>query len=154
LKIEKRLEELNIRLPKKVLTIANYEPFSKTGNLVFISGQGPIIDGENKYPGKLGRELTKEQGYKSARISGLNVLAALKAAVGDLDKITRIVSIKGFVNSTEDFYDQAYVINGVSDLVKEVFQQKGNHSRCAVSVISLLMNVSIELELIAEFKND
>ena len=121
LKVEKKMAELNIELPSPPAPIASYVPYTKVGDLIYVSGQGPGLNGKNKYFGKVGRDLTKEQGYEAARRCCLNVLAHLKEAAGDLDRIERIVSLHGYVNSTEEFSEQPFVINGASDLLVAVF---------------------------------
>jgi len=150
--IENRLKELNIQLPAVPKPVASYVPFVKTGSLVFISGVGPIINGEKKYPGKIGKDLSKEEGYEAARLAILNSLAILEDAAGGLDNVARIVSLQGFVNSTDDFHEQPFVINGASDLLVQVFGEKGKHSRFALSSNSLPMNICVEIILVAEVK--
>ena len=149
--IDRRLAELGITLPQAAKPVANYVPWVRTGNLVFISGQGPIADGVVAYPGCLGANVTLEDGIKSARLCALNVLAQLKDACGgDLDRVKRVVKLLGFVNSTADFKDHPKVINGASDLMVEVFGDKGRHARSAVASPSLPMGISTEVEAIIE----
>jgi enamine deaminase RidA (YjgF/YER057c/UK114 family) len=149
--IDKRLVELGISLPEAAKPVANYVPWVRTGNLVFISGQGPIEGGKVLYPGTLGKDVSLEDGAKSARLCAINVLAQIKDAVGgDLDKVKRVVKLLGFVNATADFKDHPKVINGASDLMVEVFGDKGRHARSAVASPSLPMGISTEVEAIVE----
>jgi len=149
--IDKRLAELGINLPEAAKPLANYVPWVRTGNLVFISGQGPIEGGKVLYPGALGKDVSLEDGAKSARLCAINVLAQIKDAVGgDLDKVKRVVKLLGFVNATADFKDHPKVINGASDLMVEVFGDKGRHARSAVASPSLPMGISTEVEAIVE----
>ena len=149
--IDKRLAELGINLPEAAKPLANYVPWVRTGNLVFISGQGPIEGGKVLYPGTLGKDVSLENGAKSARLCAINVLAQIKDAVGgDLDKVKRVVKLLGFVNATADFKDHPKVINGASDLMVEVFGDKGRHARSAVASPSLPMGISTEVEAIVE----
>ncbi|MDR0290587.1 MAG: RidA family protein [Treponema sp.] len=150
MKIENRLKELNIELPEAPMPVAAYVPCKKTGNLVFVSGQGPSINGKETRLGKLGSELTVEQGYQAARGCALNLLAQLKKFLGDLDCVKNIVHIKGFVASDANFYAHPQVVNGVSDLMVEVFGEAGRHTRCALGANVLPGNIPVEVELIAE----
>lgn len=149
--IEKKLEELGIELFLDIKPIGNYVPFVQTGNLIYLSGQGPSIKGKYVgYTGKVGRDISKEKAKEAARITAVNLISILKNAVGDLDRIKKIVSVHGYVNSTTDFIEQPYVIDGASELFVEVFGDKGKHARCAVSAPSLPLNICVEIELIAE----
>ncbi len=149
--IDIRLKELGIELPAAAKPIANYVPWVRAGNLVFISGQGPITDGQVSYPGTLGKSLSLEEGIRSARLCGINVIAQLKEACGgDLDRVRRIVKLVGFVNATADFKDHPKVINGASDLMVDVFGDKGRHARSAVASPSLPLGISTEVEAIVE----
>jgi len=149
--IDKRLAELGITLPVAAKPVANYVPWVRTGNLVFISGQGPVEDGKVLYPGCLGVDVSLEDGIKSARLSGINVLAQLKdACSGDLDRVKRVVKLLGFVNASPSFRDHPKIINGASDLMVEVFGDKGRHARSAVAAPSLPMGISTEVEAIIE----
>lgn len=149
--IDKRLAELGITLPVAAKPVANYVPWVRTGNLVFISGQGPVEDGKVVYPGCLGADVSLEEGAKSARLCGINVLAQLKDACGgDLDRVKRVVKLVGFVNAHPSFKDHPKVINGASDLMVEVFGDKGRHARSAVASPSLPMGISTEVEAIIE----
>ena len=131
--------------------MANYVAYVQSGNLVFVSGQVTLEGGAFKYQGKLGAEISLEDGVAAARLCAINIIAQLKAACGgDLDRVQRIVRLGGFVNSTPDFADQPKVINGASDLMVEVFGDKGRHSRAAVSAGSLPLNVAVEIDAVAE----
>lgn len=140
---ETRLKELGIELPTPSSPVANYVKFVRTGNLLFLSGHGP----DDSIPrGKLGAELTIEQGYAAARNVGISMIATLKMALGDLDKVKRCVKILGMVNSTPDFGDQPKVMNGCSDLMVEVFGDAGRHSRSAVGFVALPGQIPVEIE--------
>jgi enamine deaminase RidA (YjgF/YER057c/UK114 family) len=148
--IEKKLKELGISLPASPKPIANYVPAVRAGNLLFVSGHGPYNDGKSILSGKLGKELTVEEGYKTARNVALNCLASIQAALGDLNKVKRVVKLLGMVNCTEDFKDQPKVINGASDLLVEVFGDAGRHARSAVGMQSLPNGIPVEIEMILE----
>lgn len=147
--IENRLTELGITLPEAPAPAANYVPFMQTGNLVFISGQISADEG-GLITGRLGDGMSVEEGAAAARRCGLALIAQLKAAVGDLDRVTRVVKLTGFVNSTPDFTDQPKVVNGCSDLMVEIFGDAGRHSRAAVSAAALPLGVAVEIEAIFE----
>lgn len=147
---EKKLKELGITLPETPKPIANYVPAVRAGNLLFVSGHGPFNDGKTMISGKLGKELTIEQGYQTARNVALNCLASVKAMIGDLDRVRRVVKLLGMVNCTEDFKDQPKVINGASDLLVEVFGDTGKHARSAVGMQSLPNGIPVEIEMILE----
>jgi len=148
--IEKRLKDLGITLPEPPKPVANYLPALRTGNLLFVSGHGPYDDGKTVMAGKVGKDLTTEGGYRTARSVGLNCLASIKAALGDLDKVKRVVKLLGMVNCTEDFKDQPKVVNGASDLLVEVFGEAGRHARSAVGMQSLPNGIPVEIEMILE----
>jgi enamine deaminase RidA (YjgF/YER057c/UK114 family) len=151
--VEERLKELGIELPPVSPPVANYVNAVRTGNLVFMAGKGPLrLDGTN-ITGKVGSDLTVEEGYEAARLTGINLLAALKEEVGDLDKMVRIVKVLGMVNGTPDFTDHPKVINGFSDLMVEVFGEKGKHARAAVGMGSLPGNIAVEIEIIVEVRD-
>lgn len=151
--IEAQLREREITLPRPSAPAANYVPYVKVGSLVFISGQLPILNGELKYLGKIGRDLTVENGQQAARLCALNILAQLKQACGgELNRVERCVRLGGFVNSTDDFKDHSLVINGASHLILEVFEDKGHHGRAAIGVNSLPLGVAVEVEAIFEVK--
>ena len=152
--VEDRLKELGLELPSPPRPIANYVPAVQTGSLVFVSGHGPRRDGTNAYTGKVGRELTTQQGYEAARLVMLNCLASLKSVIGDLDRVQRVVKLLGMVNCTEDFREQPQVINGASDLLVELFGERGRHARSAVGMQSLPGgpdgSIAVEIEMIVE----
>jgi enamine deaminase RidA (YjgF/YER057c/UK114 family) len=151
--INKRLAELGIVLPKPAQPVATYVPWVRTGNLVYISGQGAVRDGKIEYTGKVGETLSVEDAIASARLTAINVIAHLRDACGgDLDRVKRIVKLLGFVNCTPTFGEQPKVINGASDLMVEVFGEKGRHARSAVGAPSLPFNLSVEVEAIAEIE--
>ena len=150
MEIEKRLEELGIALPNAPAPLANYVTVRRSGNLLFMSGAGPFENGKPIITGKLGRELDTEQGYKAARLAGLNLIAQLKNTLGDLDRIRQLVKMLAFVASTPDFTAQPAVINGASDLFVEVFGDAGKHARSAVAIPVLPMDIAVEIELIVE----
>ncbi|QIK77234.1 RidA family protein [Nocardioides piscis] len=147
---EARLAELGITVPEVVPPLAAYQPTARSGNLVFTAGQLPARDGEMIAVGKVGGAVTEEQAYDCARQSALNALAAIKAEIGSLDDITRIVKAVVFVASTTDFTNQAKVANGASELLGEVFGDRGVHARSAVGVAVLPLDVPVEVELVVE----
>ncbi|MGH6960705.1 MAG: RidA family protein [Dongiaceae bacterium] len=148
--IDKRLAELKLELPKAAIPVANYVPVVVTGSLAFVSGQVTVWNGEFQYKGRLGAEYSVEDGQKAARMCALNVIAQLKHALGDLDRIKRCVKLVVFVNSADGFSDQPKVANGASDLMVEVFGDAGKHTRSAVGVNVLPLNVAVEVEGIFE----
>jgi enamine deaminase RidA (YjgF/YER057c/UK114 family) len=151
--IEQRLSDLGIALPVPAKPVANYVGWARTGNLVFTAGQVTLKDGKFEYIGKLGKEFTVEEGYKAARLCAVNIISQLRDACdGDLMRVKRIVKLVGFVNGVPDFADQPKVINGASDLMVEVFADKGKHARSAVGAGSLPLNVAVEVEAIAEIE--
>lgn len=149
--VDKRLAERGIELPEPSKPGANYVPFLRSGNLVFMTGQLSQWNGEQRFIGKLGREFSIEQGQHAAKLCALNVIAHLRSALdGDLDRMRRCLRIGGFVNSTPDFHGQSQVINGASDLFVEVFGEAGRHTRMAVGVAALPYDVAVEVEAIFE----
>lgn len=150
---EAKLKELGIELNTPSAPVANYVNAVRTGNLIFLSGKGPKkADGEY-ISGKVGTDLTIEQGYEAARITGINQLSVLKAELGNLNKVKRIIKVKGMVNAASDFTDQPKVINGYSDLMVAVFGDKGKHARAAVGMGSLPSNIAVEIEMIVEVQD-
>lgn len=147
---EQKLKELGIILPESPKPLANYVRAVRTGNLLFVSGHGPYNDGKTLISGKLGREVTIEEGYKTARNVALNCLASIRAALGSLDKVKRVVKLLGMVNCAEDFKDQPKVINGASDLLVEIFGEAGRHARSAVGMQALPNQIPVEIEMILE----
>lgn len=150
--IEKRLKELSIDLPNAAAPVANYMPFSVTGNSVYTAGQVSRWNGEFLYVGSVGKEVSVEDGYKAARICGLNIIAQVKAALGDLDRVTRCAKLNVFVRSDDQFMEQPKVANGASDLMVEVFGDIGRHARSAIGVKQLPFGVSVEIDAVFEFK--
>ena len=149
--IDSRLAELGIELPEAAAPAANYVPYAISGNQLYIAGQVTVWNGEFKFIGRLGEELGVDEGYQAARLCALNIIAQVKAACGgDLDRVARCVKLGGFVNSTPDFTDQPKVINGASDLMAEVFEDKGKHARFAVGAAVLPFGVAVEVDAIFE----
>ena len=148
--VENRLAAMGVALPDVPKPVAAYVPFVVAGNLVFVSGNLPVEKGELKFRGRLGAEVSVEEGAKAARLAAVNAIAALRGAVGDLDRVKRIVRIEGFVASTPEFDAQPKVVNGASELVLEAFQERGRHSRFAVGCASLPLGAAVEIGLIAE----
>ncbi len=151
-KIEARLAELGFPLPAVAKPVAAYVPSVVTGNLCFTSGQLPFVDGALPMTGKVGRDVSAEDAKDLARLCALNALAALKLAIGDLDRVTRIVKVVGFVSVVPEFSAIPGVINGASEFFGEVFGEVGSHARSAVGVPALPLDSAVELEIIAEFK--
>jgi len=152
--IDERLMQLNIELPNPSSPGANYVPFVRSGNLVFITGQLSQWNGERRFIGKLGREFGVEEGQQAARLCALNLIAHLRTAVdGDLDRVVRCVRIAGFVNSQPDFLAHSQVINGASDLFVDVFGEAGRHARMAVGVAALPYDVAVEVEAVFEIRD-
>ena len=150
--IESRLKELGVTLPTPPMPVASYVPCTISGNIVFVSGQIPIADGAIKYVGKLGVDVPLEAGQAAAQLCAINLLAQLKAAIGDLDRVTRCMKLGVFVNAAPDYTQQPEVANGASDLIAAVFGDAGKHARAAVGVGSLPRGVAVEVEAIFEIK--
>jgi enamine deaminase RidA (YjgF/YER057c/UK114 family) len=151
--IEQRLAELKITLPAAAAPAGNYVPYVVAGSLVFVAGQLPFEDGKVRYAGKLGAGVSLEDGQKAARLCALNLIAQVKAACGgDLDRVTRCVKLTGFVNAAPEFADHPKVINGASDLMAEVFGDRGRHARAAVGSSSLPLGAAVEVDAIFEIK--
>lgn len=151
-KIAARLAELKIELPDAAAPVANYMPFVVTGNQVYVAGQVSRWKGEFLYIGALGKDVSVEDGYKAARICGLNIIAQAQAAIGDLDRVTRCVKLNVFVRSDGGFMEQPKVANGASDVMVEVFGDAGRHARSAIGVKQLPFGVSVEIDAVFEFK--
>jgi enamine deaminase RidA (YjgF/YER057c/UK114 family) len=154
MKTEQRLEELGIELPTATNPVANYVNAVRTGNLLYLAGKGPGLPGRPLPTGKVGRDLTIEQAYGHARETGLSLIAVMKAELGDLDRVKRIVKVLGMVNATPEFGNQPEVINGCSDLFVEVFGDRGRHARSAVGMGSLPRGIPVEIEVIVEVEAD
>jgi enamine deaminase RidA (YjgF/YER057c/UK114 family) len=146
---EQKLKELGLTLPQRSSPLANYVPAVRTGSLLFISGHGPNTTVQT-FVGKLGREFTVDQGYQMARSACLNCLATVKATLGDLDHVKRVVKVLGMVNCTDDFPDHPKVINGCSDLLVEVFGDAGKHARSAAGMQALPGQMPVEIEMVLE----
>ena len=145
-----KLESLGIELPTPPAPVANYVRTVQAGNLVFTSGHGPMKPDGTYVKGKLGRDLTVEEGYEAARLTAIALLASLQQELGDLSRVRRVVKVTGMVNSDPAFTDQPKVINGCSDLLVEIFGERGRHARAAVGMASLPMGIAVEIEIIVE----
>lgn len=151
--IDARLAELGITLPEAAAPVASYVPVVVSGGMAYVSGQLPFVDGK-LVTGRLGENVSVEDGQAAARACGLMILAQLKAALIPLDKVERVVKLGGFVNSTPDFTDQPKVVNGASDLMAEVFGDAGKHARAAVGVPSLPLGAAVEVDAIIALADD
>lgn len=149
--VDERLESLGLVLPEVPAPVAAYVPAVVTGNLVYTSGQLPFVEGVLPATGKLGAEVSVEEGAQFAALSALNALAAASSAIGSLDRVTRVVKVLGFVASAPDFTAQPFVVNGASELIGEIFGDLGQHARSAVGVAVLPLDAPVEVELILEF---
>ena len=150
-KIDSKLSELAIQLPQAATPVGNYVAYTVTGNLVFVSGQLPLVGGELKYKGKLGENVSLEDGQQAARACALNLVAQVRAACGgDLDRVRRVVKLGGFVASSGDFTQQAAVINGASDLMVQIFGDAGKHARAAVSCPTVPLGAAVEIDAVFE----
>jgi enamine deaminase RidA (YjgF/YER057c/UK114 family) len=148
---ETRIKELGLAVPQPPKPLGNYVPGVRVGNLLFLSGHGPLrVEGVPTVRGKVGRDLSVEDGYKVAREVGINLLGSARALLGSLDKVKRVVKVLGMVNSADGFGDQPKVINGFSDLMVEVFGENGRHARSAVGMAELPMGIPVEIEMILE----
>ena len=151
--IEKRIADLGVTLPAPGAPAGNYVPFVIAGNLVFMAGPVAREAGKMKYTGKVGRDLSVEDGQAAAKLCAVNLLSQLKAACGDLDRVERCVRLGGFVNSPPDFLDHPKVVNGASDFIVEVFGERGQHARTAVGVSALPLDSAVEVEAIFQLKS-
>jgi enamine deaminase RidA (YjgF/YER057c/UK114 family) len=150
MRVEDKLKSLGLELPAPPIPVGNYLPACRVGNLVYTSGQTARINGVRRYVGKVGKEVTAEEAYLSARDAALNCLACVKLAAGDLDRIKRIVKLLGFVNCVDGYEKQPAAINGASDLLEKLWGESGKHARSAIGVNALPSNASVELEMIVE----
>jgi enamine deaminase RidA (YjgF/YER057c/UK114 family) len=149
--VEQRLIDMSILLPEPAAPAANYVPFVTSGSMIFVSGQITILNGELQYLGKVGDTFSADDGYKAAQICAINLIAQVKkACFGDLERVTQVIKLGGFVNCTPDFTDHPKVINGASDLLANFFGEKGKHARFAVGAPSLPFNVAVEVDGIFE----
>ena len=149
--VDARLAEAGIELPDAPAPAANYVPYVISGNQVFVSGQVPFVGGERQFIGKVGQDFSLEKAQEAARVVALNIIAQVRAACdGDLDRVVRCVKLGGFVNSTPDFLNHPQVINGASDVMVEVFGDKGRHARFAVGAASLPFGIVVEIDAVFE----
>jgi len=150
---EEKIKKMGITIPEVVKPLAAYIPAMQVGNLVMTSGQVPISEGKVKYSGKVGSDLSEEEGKEAAKLCALNCLSAIKSVIGNLDKIKRVVKLTVFVSSAEGFTAQPKVANGASEFIGEIFGDAGKHVRSAVGVSELPLNSAVEIEMIVEIKN-
>lgn len=150
--VEEKLKSLDLSLPQTPKPVAAYVPAIQVNDLVFTSGQLPMVNGELKFKGKLGKEISKQQGYQAAQICVLNALSAIKSIIHDLDRIEQVIKVVGFVASAEGFTEQPAVINGASEFLKELLGEKGAHARSAVGMAELPLGAAVELEMIVKVK--
>jgi enamine deaminase RidA (YjgF/YER057c/UK114 family) len=150
--VEEKMKELGFTLPETVKPLAAYIPALRTGDYVYTSGQVPFADGELKYSGKIGFNLSIEEGQNAAELCALNALSAIKSVIGDLNKVEQIVKLTVFVNSADGFTDQPKVANGASELLGKIFGEAGKHVRSAVGVNELPVNSAVEVEMIVKVK--
>ncbi len=151
--VEAKLEALGLTLPSPPAPVANYVRAVTVGNLVYLSGHGPSRDGAFAFQGKVGAERTVEEGYQAAQLVMLNCLSSLKQEIGDLDRVERIVKLLGMVNCTEDFGHHPEVINGASDLLVQLYGERGRHARSAVGMQSLPRGITVEIEMIVQLRD-
>lgn len=149
---EQKIKQLGIELPPIQESLGSYQDMVRVGNLVFLSGRGPL-QADGKYvTGKVGQDLTTNDGYQAARLTAINQLAILKQTFGSLDKIKRIIKVNGYVHTADSFTEQSKVMNGFSDLLIEIFGEQGRHARTSVGVFTLPQNMAVEVEMIVEMK--
>lgn len=152
MRIEQELEKLGFVLPVPK-PLAAYVPAVRSGNLIFTAGQGPTLDGKAKFTGKLGRELTEEQGYQAAQVCVVNCLACVKSLIGDLDKVERVVKLLGFVACVDGFTRQPWVMNGASELLIKLFGDRGKHARSAIGTNQLPLDIPVEIEIVVQVRD-
>ena len=152
--VEDKLKALGLALPEAPKPVAAYVPAKRVGDLVFVSGQIPLKDGKIAYQGKVGAARTQQEGYEAARLCALNALAALKALVGSLESVEEIVQVRGYVNCTPEFQNHPEVINGASELLVELFGERGQHARAAVGVSGLPRDATVEVELVVRVRTE
>ncbi|WP_337865158.1 RidA family protein [Ignavibacterium sp.] len=150
--IEEKIKQLGFELPEVAKPLAAYIPAKQAGNLVMTSGQVPVVKGEMKYVGKVGKDLSEEEAQKAAQVCALNCLAAIKSVTGSLDLIEEVVKLTAFINSSDGFTAQPKVANGASELIGKIFGEKGLHVRSAVGVNELPLNAAVEIEMIVRVK--
>lgn len=147
---EENLKSSGITLITPTRPMANYVKAVRSGNLIFLAGHGPTKTDGSNITGKVGKDLTIDQGIEAARITAISLLSTLKAEIGSLDKVKRVVKVNGWVNCESDFTDQPKVINGCSDLLVQIFGEKGKHARAALGTNALPMNIAVEIEMVVE----
>lgn len=153
MQVEAKIADLGLNLPTPGTPMGNYVPGVRSGNLVFLSGVGPSQPDSRQWAGKVGSDFTIEEGYEAARGCALNLLGNLKSVIGDLDKVTRVVKVLGMVNAEPDFTSPPAVINGCSDLLVEVFGERGRHARSAVGMAALPNAIPVEIEMVVEVED-
>ena len=153
MKVEARLQELGIQLPTPGKPMANYVGCTQDGNILYLSGHGPFKDGKAAFKGKLGKEITLEEGYQAARLCAIGHLGVLKAKLGDLDKVDQVLKLLAFVSSANGFDQQPAVVNGASDLLVEVFGDRGRHARSAIGTSQLPLDIPVEIEMIVRVRD-
>ena len=151
MRIEQELAKMGFTLPTPK-PLAAYVPAVRTGNLIFTAGQGPTVDGKPKFTGKLGRELTEEQGYQAAQLCAINCLACVKHLIGELDKVEQVVKLLGFVACVDGFTRQPWVMNGASELLIKLFGDQGKHARSAIGTNQLPLDIPVEVEIVVRVK--
>ena len=150
---EENIKKLDLKIPDLPSPLANYVPYKVSDNTVYVSGQGPVIDGKIIYSGKVGNEISQEEGVKAAELCCINIIAALKSSInGDWNRLDTFLKLGGFVNCDNDFSDQPKIINGASNLLVNIFGDKGRHSRFAVGSNALPLNISVEIDAIIKIK--
>ena len=150
---EENIKKLDLKIPDLPSPLANYVPYKVSDNTLYVSGQGPVIDGKIIYSGKVGNEISQEEGVKAAELCCINIIAALKSSIsGDWNRLDTFLKLGGFVNCDNDFSDQPKIINGASDLLVNIFGDKGRHSRFAVGSNALPLNISVEIDAIIKIK--
>ena len=150
---EENIKKLDLKIPDLPSPLANYVPYKLSDNTVYVSGQGPVIDSKIIYSGKVGNEISQEEGVKAAELCCINIIAALKSSInGDWNRLDSFLKLGGFVNCDNDFSDQPKIINGASDLLVNIFGDKGRHSRFAVGSNALPLNISVEIDAIIKIK--
>ncbi|MBZ4686983.1 MAG: hypothetical protein PWQ96_2316 [Clostridia bacterium] len=150
---EQKIKELGLQIPEPPEPVAAYVPAVKVGDFIYTSGQIPFVNGKLKFKGKVGEDLTEQEGYEAAKVCALNCLSVIKGQVGTLDNIERIVKVTGYVNSGQGFQMQPQVINGASELLGEIFGENGQHARAAVGVSELPIDAPVEIEMIVKIKS-
>jgi len=148
LSYEERAKSIGITIPKAATPVGSYVPAVQTGQLIFVAGQGSMRQDGPAFKGKVGQDLTVNDGYEAAKLAALNCLAAAKSVLGTIDRVERVVKVNGYVNSAPGFTDQAKVMNGASDVLVNIFGEKGRHARTSVGVSDLPLNIAVEVEVV------